>query len=325
MENKDILIVGEHAEGKLKPSTLELVTLAHTLAGQDSSRIALALIGDDLDDLCDQTARQSGLDILYLNVPGLADYNSDVYKTLILSSLMTLKSSYVLVAHSSQGTDYAPGLAVRLSAACITGVNGIETDNKDGFLFSRGICGGNFNTYIRPLSSRTVLTVQPGYFPAKAHEGDAGQVVMERHDYQSQTIQVTGVEQSKASSAALCQARVIVSAGRGIGDPENLDAIRRFAALFPGSAVGGSRPLIDMGWLEYKHQVGITGAVVSPELYIACGISGSSQHIAGMNTAGFVVSINSDPHAAIFNVSDICIVDDLIGFIEAFEDVVESE
>lgn len=325
MGPRDILIIGEHADGKLKPSTLELVTLARTLAGQDNTRIALVLIGDALDALCDYGAIQTGLDILYLRAPGLEHYNGDVYKTRILASQMTANASYVIVAHSSQGADYAPGLAVRLSAACITGVNGIETNDDGVFLFSRGICGGKFNAFIRPHSPRTVLTVQPGYFPTVPHDGEPGQVLMESHDYQSKTTVVTDIEQSKTSSSRLNQARIIVSAGRGIGDPGNLDVIRRFAALFPGSAMGGSRPLIDMGWLEYKHQVGITGAVVSPDVYIACGISGSSQHLAGMHTAGFVVSINSDPNAAIFNVSDICIVDDLIAFIEAFEVLVEPE
>ena len=325
MEPRDILIIGEHADGKLKPSTLELVTLARTLAGQDNRRIALALIGDALDSLCDHAALQTGLDILYLRAPGLEYYNGDVYKTRIMVSQMITNATYVIVANSFQGADYASGLAVRLSAACVTGVNGIELNNDGVFLFSRGICGGNFNALIRPHSARTVLTVQPGYFQAVAHEGEPGQVLMESHDYHSKTTVVTGIEQSKASSSGLTQARTIVSAGRGIGDPQNLHVIRRFAALFSGSAVGGSRPLIDMGWLEYGNQVGITGAVVSPDVYIACGISGSSQHIAGMNTAGFVVSINSDPHAAIFNVSDICIVDDLIAFIEAFDDLVESE
>ncbi|MBU1170702.1 MAG: electron transfer flavoprotein subunit alpha/FixB family protein [Proteobacteria bacterium] len=324
MENRDILIIGEHLDGKLKPSTLELVTLGQRMAEQGTRTLGLVLIGDHLDGVCEDAARQTGLDILYLRVPGCDYYNGDIYKTLIQAQAVAWNVSHVITAHSSQGTDYAPGLAVRLYAACITGVNGLEQTENGEPLFSRAICGGNFNTLIRSQSRCTVLTVQPGYFPARDHVDKPGQVSTETHECVSETTQVMGMEKARAAASALGQARIIVSAGRGIGSEENLDVVRRFAALFPGSALGGSRPLIDMGWLEYKHQVGITGAVVSPDVYIACGISGSSQHIAGMNTSGYVIAINTDPHAAIFNVSDLCIVDDLVGFMEAFETLVET-
>ncbi|MDP3284078.1 MAG: electron transfer flavoprotein subunit alpha/FixB family protein, partial [Desulfobacterales bacterium] len=112
--------------------------------------------------------------------------------------------------------------------------------------------------------------------------------------------------------------KVIVSAGNGIGAKENLGLIYRLADIFPGSAVGGSRILIDRGWLEYRQQIGLTGALVAPELYIACGISGASQHLAGMRGSGFVVAINRDPKAAIFNESDVCVVEDLNKFIPVF-------
>lgn len=324
MNNKKILIIGEQTDGKLKASTLDLAEAGRTLADKDD-HLVLALIGDNLDAICEEAATKTGLDVLYLRVPGLDHDNGEIYKTLIQSRLMTLSISHIIAAHSSLGAEYAPGLAVRLSAACITAVNGIERDDHGQALFSRGICGGNLNTVIRALAPRTVVTIQAGSFPARSHPGRRGRVIHEIHDVHARATRVIGIEQSRAGSSGLGQANVIVSAGRGIGQKENLEAIRRFAALFPHAAVGGSRPLIDMGWLEYKHQVGITGAVVSPDVYIACGISGSNQHIAGMNTAGFVVAINTDPHAAIFNVADLCIIDDLIGFIEAFETVVQGE
>ncbi len=103
-----------------------------------------------------------------------------------------------------------------------------------------------------------------------------------------------------------------------MGDEENLELVRNLAEQFPQSAVCGSRPIIDAGWMAYSRQVGVTGATVSPALYIACGISGAVQHVSGMRSAGFVVSINTDPGAAIFNVSDVCIVEDLAVFIPLF-------
>lgn len=324
MEHISILIIGETTDGRLRPATLELAEAARQLANSND-RIVLALIGDALSSACEETARMTGLDVLYLNVPGLAHDNSEIVKTLVAEGADRLGASVILTAHSSHGAEWAPGLAVRLSAACITGVNGIDRDADDTVLFSRAICGGNFNALMRPGTDRTVLTVQPGAFPARPHTGDPGSVTTETHAIVPQALRVIGIEQNPSASSGLSQAKVIVAAGRGIGEADNLDLIRRFAALFPGSAVAGSRPLIDMGWLEYRHQVGITGTVVSPDVYIACGISGSSQHIAGMATAKFVVAINTDPHAAIFNVADIAIVDDLKGFIETFEALVTGE
>ena len=134
----------------------------------------------------------------------------------------------------------------------------------------------------------------------------------------SSRIKVQGIRKTAGKNLSLARARVIVSAGRGINERENLDAITALAHQFASSAVGSSRPLVDMGWIGYGHQVGITGATVAPRLYIACGISGSSQHLAGMKDSGFVVSININPDAAIHLHSDVCIHEDVLSFIQAF-------
>jgi len=122
----------------------------------------------------------------------------------------------------------------------------------------------------------------------------------------------------------ITEAGVIVSAGQGLGDKKNLDLIYQLAALFAKSAVAGSRIVCDLGWLEYRCQVGVTGATVSPQLYIACGISGAVQHVMGMRNSEYIVAINKDPAAAIFQVADICIVEDLTTFIPALIEVYEK-
>ncbi len=121
----------------------------------------------------------------------------------------------------------------------------------------------------------------------------------------------TGVKQAEADITGITEAGVIVSAGQGLADKENVDLVYRLAALFTKSAVAGSRIVCDLGWLEYKCQVGVTGATVSPKLYIACGISGAVQHVSGMRNSEFIVAINKDPAAAIFQIADVCIVEDL--------------
>jgi electron transfer flavoprotein alpha subunit len=127
-----------------------------------------------------------------------------------------------------------------------------------------------------------------------------------------------GIKQANTDTAGIGDANVIVAAGNGIGEKENLDFIHQLAALFAKSAVAGSRIVCDMGWLGYQCQVGVTGTTVSPQLYIACGISGAVQHVMGMQGSEFIVAINKDPSAAIFQVADICIVEDLTAFIPAF-------
>ncbi|OQY13278.1 MAG: hypothetical protein B6I31_01465 [Desulfobacteraceae bacterium 4572_19] len=131
-------------------------------------------------------------------------------------------------------------------------------------------------------------------------------------------IQHQRITKTTRENHTLKEAKVIISAGRGIGKKENLEYIFKFAKCFSSSVVGASRPLVDMGWIEYEHQVGITGASVAPKLYIACGISGSSQHLAGIKDAEIIISINNNPAAPIFRHSDFCIVEDVLEFIQAF-------
>ncbi|MCP4694600.1 MAG: electron transfer flavoprotein subunit alpha/FixB family protein [Desulfobacterales bacterium] len=133
------------------------------------------------------------------------------------------------------------------------------------------------------------------------------------------------MKKTGADENDLAGAKIVIAAGRGVGERENLARIFRFSRLFASAVVAGSRPMIDMGWMPHWRQVGVTGASISPDIYIACGISGSSQHIAGMNGSGCVIAVNNDKNAAIFNASDVCIVEDLFSFIEAFEEIAREK
>jgi electron transfer flavoprotein alpha subunit len=181
------------------------------------------------------------------------------------------------------------------------------------------MCGGKIVAHVRPESDAAMVTVQPGSFEVTTSQDTVpGAVDIRRVDFEPRRSRSLGVTIGQAEDSGLQEADIIVSAGRGIGKRENLDLIDRLAALFPKSAVGGTRPVCDLGWLEYKKQVGLTGATVTPELYFACGISGAQQHLSGMRGAQFIVAVNSDPHAAIFNVADVCVVEDVTTFIPAF-------
>jgi electron transfer flavoprotein alpha subunit len=174
---------------------------------------------------------------------------------------------------------------------------------------------------IAPLGLPLAITVQPGAFPvAQAGETPSPPVRVVTMEHPACRSRLLESPPGPVHDQALSQAQVVVAARRGIGKPENLELLRRLAACFSGATLAGSRPVCDMGWLGYQSQVGLTGATVAPKLYLACGISGARQHTMGMAGAGFIVAINTDPQAAIFNLADVAVIEDLTRFIPAFLD-----
>ena len=318
-----IIAVAQHFEGHLDPVTYELIACALELSQLHPAEVKVVILGNNIEGQAREIAENTGLDVIAIRETNLSAYNAEAYKTLLGNLLLDLRAAYVCIGHTSQGWDYAPGLAVRIRAACVTGVDRI-VDHEGRICFTRPVFNGKFVANVISKAETTVLTIQPGAFKATAISNQMpGSVDMKTLTYEPQQSHTTGVKRTEKQDSAIAEAEVIVSAGKGIGKKENLALIYQLADLFPKSAVGGSRPVCDMGWLEYKSQVGLTGATVRPRLYLACGISGATQHLAGMRSAGFIVAINTDPNAAIFNVADVCIVEDLTTFIpvliEAYE------
>jgi len=310
-----IIIIVEHACGKIRPAAYELVTLARMIRETAGSEIRAVILGDNIQDAAERFSAVCAVPVTAVSDTRLRDYNAELYTMVLKTLLIGMQPAYVCVSHSSQGADFAPGLALRLSAACVSGVEDVHA-GEDGLGFYRSIYGGKIRAEIKPMAATTVLTLQPGSFKPYAAEEEAEicvelfDITVPKPSFGSLTLKTVPPE-----GIDLSEAKVLVAAGRGIGEEENLDLVQQLAEQFPQSATCGSRPVIDAGWMPYSRQVGITGAMVAPALYIACGISGATQHVSGMRGAGFVVSINSDPGAAIFNASDICIVEDLTAFI----------
>lgn len=314
---RPIVVIAEHLEGKLRPATDELIAFALELRKTIPVPIRVIILGNDPENMAHLIAAKTGLDIMAIHESNLARYNGDLYKNILASLLAELNPAYVCIAHTPTGMDFAPGLAHRLGAACITGVESVYEDGG-GLLFTRAFYNGKILADIRAETKTAVLTVAPGLFkPPIADPAAPGRIEIRKTSCEKARIGIVETRKAPAPESDLAHAPVIVSAGRGVGKKENLALIFKLAALFPLSAVAGSRWVCDAGWLEQRRQVGLTGAVVSPKLYIACGISGSVQHLAGMRTSGFIVAVNSDPHAVIFNIADICIVADLKVFIPA--------
>jgi len=310
-----IVIIVEHARGEIRPAAYELMTLAKTIRETNRTEIRAVMLGDEIEDAAEGFSAACGVPVTIVSKANLRDYNAELYTMVLADILCRMKPSYVCIPHSSQGADYAPGLALRLSAACISSVEGMH-GGEDGLTFHRSIFGGKIRAEIKPMADTTLLTLQPGSFKPPAVE-ERAEANVQPHSIAvpDPTVGSLAVKTVPSEGIDLSEAKVLVAAGRGINEEENLDLVQKLAEQFPQSATCGSRPVVDAGWMPYSQQVGITGATVSPSLYIACGISGAAQHVSGMRGAGFVVSINSDPGAAIFNASDICIVEDLTIFI----------
>ncbi len=327
---KQIIVIAEVSDGKIRDITWELVAAARKIQEAllcDSDVPDIHMVVPCVSDLPDaeKTAQNKGIDITILEIDGIEYYTGEAYIFCLDRLVKTMGPfSYILAANTFQGRDFAFGLALRLGSDSISGVNGIKPDGR-GILFSRPVYNNTENMIVRadPEAS-AVITIMPGAFSSDICESEnSGETQIRKIYFNTESCKEPRIKHISFSSRtcenqALKNAKIIVAAGRGIGERENLEKIFAFAEKLPSSAVGVSRPLVDMGWIGYGHQVGITGSSVSPQVYIACGISGSSQHIAGMKDSEYVVSINKNPSAPIFRHSDICITEDALEFIQAF-------
>ena len=318
----NIIIIGEHTEGHIAPITLELIAFARALQQHTPAGIHLLLAGRHLTAPATRLAGTWGIDITLLEPDpsetstGTEPAPDDLsFKNPPVDLILRLNPAYVCMGHTPTGTDIAPALAVSLNAACITGIERVTAQDND-LCFVRSVFNDKITAIITSTAKTTVLTVMPGSFkPEPCLPGSSGTVSTLTIPDHPGRYAFHGYKKNDADTSALNSADVIVSAGNGVKKQEDLEIIYQLSRLFPKSAVAGSRPICDKKWLRYSQQVGVTGACVKPKLYIACGISGASQHVSGMRDSRFIAAINTDPHAAIFNVADVCIIEDLTTFI----------
>ena len=319
-----IVVIVEHLNGQISPVSHELVGFAQKLQQISAACIKAVIIDNDPAALAREVAETWGLDVTAVQIPGLIAYNSEIYQSVLTELLGEFEAAWVCTAHSSQGMDFAPALSVKLNAACVTGVEDI-LEEQGQICFARSIFGAKAVACIRSERDISILTIQPGIFkPRKPDTSGSGKITQRTFECNATKTRYLGIKKAEADTTGITEADIVVSAGQGLGEKENVDLVHRLAALFAKSAVAGSRIVCDLGWLEYRCQVGVTGATVSPQLYMACGISGAVQHVVGMRNSEYIVAINKDPSAAIFQIADICIVEDLTTFIPAFIETYEK-
>ena len=301
------LLVAEYREGKLRAEYTQLIAFAREL----QTEAAMFLVGNSTD-----LPKFDGP--LYLaDSAKHGEYSPAVHKQLLLDVIAREQPEQVVFLHSSYGWDLAPRVAVALKAAQISEVIGV-----DGGLPVVPVCNAKLRRTIKPTTATTVLTIQAGAFGLDDEPTGTPTVVAVDTDATGK-VQCTGYEAAKIEGVDLTKAAIIVSAGRGVGKPENVAMVQALAKAL-GGEYGASRPVVDAGWVEHSRQVGTTGNTVTPRLYVACGISGAIQHLAGMKKSDFIVAINTDRDAPIGEVANVLVVADLKQFLPVLTEKLQN-
>ncbi len=322
MAAKKVAIIVMVEKGSLDPSVWGLAALAEKVTDKDTADVRWLALGRQTAEAAAVLAERSGYPATALETAPAAP-TGDMWLAILRPILEDLRPELILMLHSAHAQDFAAALAIALDTACIPAVQGIATKGP-GLRFERAILGGRLTAEIQTDGRPAIVTVLPGYFRPRESNPTSARIETRRPPLPKTRVRIVEIRKENTDTG-LSQADTIIAAGRGIGSRENLALIRKLASCFPRSAIAGSRIVCDAGWLAYGCQVGVTGAAVTPKLYVACGISGAPQHVAGMQGAELIVAINKDPHAAIYNWADVGVVEDLEVFlpllIEAIEEI----
>ncbi|MDS6339636.1 electron transfer flavoprotein subunit alpha/FixB family protein [Clostridioides difficile] len=320
-----VWVIGEQSEGKINPVTIELIGEGRKLADQLGKELAVVIAGYEVEKEVKELLHYSVDKVYYINDPLLKDFTTDGYSISIANLIERKKPEVVLVGATSIGRDIAPRIAGKVGTGLTADCTKLEIDSTDNKLLqTRPAFGGNLMaTIVCPKNRPQMSTVRPGVM-AKAvrNESETGILEVVTPELTEKMIRTRLVEilPQEKKSVNLTDARIIVSGGRGLKRAEGFELIKELADKL-GAEIGASRAAVDSGWIEHSHQVGQTGTTVRPELYIACGISGAIQHLAGMSDSKYIVAINKDAKAPIFSICDYGIVGDLY---EIIPEMIES-
>ncbi len=315
-----ILVVAEIQKGAIREASYELVASARAVAEAGGHEVNGLVIGSGVGDLASEFASKGAGKTLVVDDPAAADYNVDVWSKAIKAAAESTGADLILISNTPTGWDVAPRIAAGLDCAFVSDTIKVESTDG-GFGFRRRIFNGKLDAEIS-TSGRTVASMQPGAQPAYEGSSEGGTEALSTD--LSANAKFVEIKIADSTGIDLTKADVIVSGGRGVGAPEKFPEVIQPLADALGGAMGASRPVVDAGWLDHHYQVGSSGQVVAPKLYIAAGISGAIQHLVGMKASNFIVAINKDPDAPIFEVADVGIVGDLFDIVPALTEAVTA-
>jgi len=307
-----VLVFIEVRESKIKKYSLEALSEGKRRADDLGTKLHAVMMGQDLEELAPECFACGAAKVHILESPFLSQYSPTAYAWVLKELVEELKPEIIFLSASAMGKDLGPRLAARLDVGLVSDC--IETKITGGELeVVRPIFAGKAFATIAFGSSPKMATLRPNVFPLVDTGDSKGDVVKKEVTVPEEKVKnrVVEVLQEEGSDLDVTEAKIVISGGRGMKGPENFDLLRDLTKLLPQAAIGASRSAVDSGWIDHQHQVGQTGKTVSPNLYMAFGISGAIQHIAGMSSSKVVVAVNKDPDAPIFKITDFGIVGDL--------------
>ena len=319
MANK-ILAVLEQRDGVLKRSAFETVSAASKIASELNLEAEAVVVGNEISNIND-IGNYGISKVVHLKNSDLVNYSSSGYRDAIVNYATEADADYVMLANTSLGKDLAPRLAVKLEAGCL--MDCVKLDTSSGELTAtRPVYAGKALVDVKFNSGKKVITIRPNVFKAQSTDGSSVDVSV--NEVSSPNLKTRVVKFKKSEGKLdVAEADIIVSGGRGMKGAEHFNLIEELADSL-GAAVGASRAVVDAGWRPHGEQVGQTGKTVSPSLYVACGISGAIQHLAGMSSSKYIVAINKDKDAPIFNIADYGIAGDVFDILPALTEEIKK-
>ncbi len=306
-----ILVFVEHREGKIRKGSFEVLSVAGRL---ELGEVHAVIAGKNVKELGESL--KSWADFIHcVENPLLENYSTTAFKKVVFEISKRINPDAILFSASSLGKDIAPRVSASLNSSFASDCTNLRGENGK-LIAVRPIYAGKAFLEIELKNKPYVLTLRPNVFPSEPVSKN-GKIEIESIEISEDDLicKVTGLEKGEEAAIDVTEADIVVSGGRGMKGPENFDLLRELCLILPNCAVGAARAAVDAGWIDHQHQVGQTGKVVSPNLYMAFGISGSIQHLAGMSGSKIIVAVNKDPEAPIFKVANYGLVADLFEII----------
>ena len=304
----------QHRGGVVDDSAAELPAAAKKIDSNASPIAILTGYGADLESAC-SSVRSLYSEIWKVSHEALTYPNAELVRPALVAILPS--NSIVLLTHDHFGIDLSPGLSVKLNSAFVPDVLAIDSIEGESLRLVRQEFGGQVSTHVRcDVSTGAVISIRPGAFKAEQSPAGSGVIVDKSSEVGTLAARRHYIETIVAEAGAvdITKHSVLVSIGRGIQEKDNIALAEELAEVL-GAAVSCSRPVVDAKWMEKSRQVGSSGKTVKPKVYLACGISGAFQHLAGLKGSPFIIAINKNPKAPIFQVADLGIVDDVLEFL----------
>lgn len=317
---RNVWVFIEVVRGKIKGVSLELLGQGRKMADDLGEKLVAIIPGNEIEDFAKMAIHYGADEAIVVDQKELKDYSTDGYTKAMCTLIKKYNPAVLLIGATNNGRDLGPRVSSRMQTGLTADCTELGVDSETRLVkWTRPAFGGNLMaTILCPDYRPQIGTVRPGVFKKPEEDtGRKGEIIHETVKFGPDEIRTRIVEvitEAGGADVNLEEAEIIVSGGRGVGGPEGFEVLKELADEI-GAQIGASRAAVDSGWISSLHQVGQTGKSVGPKIYIACGISGAIQHVAGMSSSDVIIAINKDPDAPIFNIADYGIVGDLFEII----------